>query len=268
MGQLSTSFASICLAPILALAVGVAVPACGGSEPPPAPLSNHFDDMYIAAIPLDQKQAVVQTQQDWSVGKMENAKAMADLNEAETQVQIARNDQKAAQLNVDSAISTKKSAEASADTNRINQATKDEHAAETALKAAGERVKYMAAYRDWLKILGLYTAENMYWRESQYELAKASLAQKNNIAPKGFVFNNYGSQESDRGKKANHRKERSDSARKHAAEARDAWLKLQEQAERETGKHGTYPDPLAPAAVPVPAATPTPAPAEPAAAAQ
>ena len=130
--------------------------------------------MYIAAIPLEQKQAVVQTQQDWSVGKMLNAKAEADFNEATTQLTVARNDQKAAQLAVDSAISTKKAAEASADTTRINQATKDEHAAETAYHASEARVKYLAAYRDWLTVLQLYTAENMYWREAQYELRQGA----------------------------------------------------------------------------------------------
>src|SRR5215470_12902919 len=90
MGFLSKIFASL---------VVVSVAACGGpSDAPPGPLAKHFDDMYIAAIPLDQKQQVVQTQNDWSLAKMENAKAEADLNSVNTQIDIGRNDVKAAKL--------------------------------------------------------------------------------------------------------------------------------------------------------------------------
>src|SRR5215813_6986530 len=127
------------------LALGAALGACGGGDSPPGPLAKHFDDMYIAAVPPAQKPTVVQTQQDWSVARMENAKAEADLNESLTQLQIAQNDQKAAQLGIDSAASAKKSAEASADTNRMNQAAKDMHTAEDVAKAADARVKYVQA---------------------------------------------------------------------------------------------------------------------------
>src|SRR5438874_1439433 len=121
-----------------------ALVACGGSsDSPPGPLSRHFDDMYIAAIPLDQKQSVVQTQNDWSISKMEQAKADADLNETTTQLTIARNEQKQTHLQVDSAVSQKKAAEASADLNRINNAQKDMHNAEDTQKAAQARVKYL-----------------------------------------------------------------------------------------------------------------------------
>src|SRR5689334_13900985 len=114
---------------IAALVGGLA--ACGGaSDSPPGPLAKHFDDMYIAAIPLEQKQSMVTSQNDWSLAKMQNAKAEADYNESATQLQIVQNDQKAAHLAVDSAVSAKKAADASADTNRINQATKDLHTAE------------------------------------------------------------------------------------------------------------------------------------------
>src|SRR6185295_7728728 len=159
---------------IFAIAVVAIAASCGGSsDSPPGPLGKHFDDMYIAAIPLDQKQNVVKTQNDWSVSKMENAKAEADLNELNSQVSVVKNELKAAKLQVDSAISNKKSAEASADTNRMNTAQKDLHTAELLAKAAEARVKYYEAYRNYLKRLARYTAENMFWRESQYELAKS-----------------------------------------------------------------------------------------------
>src|SRR5262249_28190424 len=114
----------------------LSVCACGGpSDSPPGPLAKHFDDMYIAAIPLDQKQNVVTTQNDWSLAKMENAKAEADLNSVNTQIEIARNDVKAAKLAVDSANTQKRDADKSGDTNRINQATKEFHTADQLEKA-------------------------------------------------------------------------------------------------------------------------------------
>src|SRR5215468_7345978 len=136
---------------VIAVLGAAASGACGGaSDSPPGPLARHFDDMYIAAIPPAQKPAVVQTQQDWSVARMENAKAEADLNESATQLSIAQNDQKRAKLTVDSAVAAKKAADASADTNRINQAAKDLHTAEDVARAADERVAYIVAYRGYL----------------------------------------------------------------------------------------------------------------------
>ena len=144
--------------------------------------------MYIARIAPADKPDVGKTEQDWSLARAENAKSEADLNELNTQLTVVRNEQKAAKLGVDSAVTTKKSADASADTNRINQATKDLHTAEDVAKAADARVKYFEAYRDFLQRQLRYTQEVMYWREAQYELAKAQTAQKASIAPKGVSF--------------------------------------------------------------------------------
>lgn len=231
---------------IAVVSAAVALPACGGaSDAPPGPLGRHFDDMYIAAVPPAQKPTVVQTQQDWSVARMENAKAEADLNESATQLSIAQNDLKRARLGVDSAVSTKKAAEASADTNRVNQSTKDLHTAEDVAKAAEARVKYIEAYRDYLKVVLRYAQENMYWREAQYEVAKAQVGQGNHIAPKGVEYDAFPKQEQERSKRASAAKERLDSAKQHVMSARDNWMRAQEVADREEGHPSNLPDPMA-----------------------
>ena len=266
-------------------AIGVVVisvaAGCGGSsDSAPGPLSKHFDDMYIAQIPLDQKQSIVQTQNDWSIAKMENAKAEADLNETSSQLSIVKNDHKAAKLAVDSAVAQKKSADASADNNKINAAVKDLHAAEANVKAAEARVKYFEAYRDFLKRQVRWTQENMYWREAQYELAKSQLAQKSNISPKGVQYDSFPSQEQERNKRAASSKQKVDGERQNAMSARDTWLKAQATANKETGESKQMSDPMAtqtppatapaaatpaPAAAPAPAAPPAPAATPPAA---
>lgn len=268
------AFSKLLAAGLLSLAA-----ACGGpSDSPPTPLARHFDDMFIADIPLDQKQSVVQTQNDWSVAKMENAKAEADLNETTAQLQVVRNDHKAAKLGIDSALSNKKQAEASADNNRINQATKELHAAESRTKAAEQRVKYYEAYREWLKRHHRLTQENMYWREAQYELAKSQLAQQNNKAPRGVDYNWFPKQETERAARAEKAKLKAEELKQKAMNARELWLKQQEIADRESGRASGLPDPMAPRAqpagkgtlggtaapkapAPAPAPAPTPAPA-------
>lgn len=206
--------------------------------------------MHIARIPLDQKGAVVETQNQWSVAKMENANAEANAQEADAQLHQARNDHKAARLAVDSAISAKKSAEASADMNRINNAQKDLKAAEDAAKAAEMRVKYFEAYRSYLQRYMRYTQENMYWYEAKYENAKASLAKQNNIAPKGIVYDKFPKQMEERGNRTQKAKERAESEKQKALSARTSWLSAQQAADKLTGRTGSLFDPMAPPAQP------------------
>ena len=233
---------------IAVVAVVVGLGACGGgaADAPPGPLGTHFDDMYIARIAPADKPDVGKTEQDWALARSENAKSDADLNEVNTQLTVVRNEQKAAKLGVDSAVTNKKSADASADTNRINQAAKDLHTAEDLAKAADARVKYYEAYRDFMQRQLRYTQEVMYWREAQYELAKAQTAQKNSIAPKGVSYDTFPKQEQERSRRSTAAKERLDLEKQRAMSARDNWLKAQEIADRENGHPSNLPDPLAP----------------------
>jgi hypothetical protein len=201
--------------------------------------------MYIARIPLEQKQAVVTTNNDYSVAKMETATAEAQYQESDSQLHQARNDAQASKLQVDSAVSAKKSADASADTNRVNQAVKDLHTAEDLQKAAQARVTYLADYRNYLKIYWRYTQENEYWREAQYETAKAQIAKANNIAPKGFSYDDYPKQMDARGKRVQSAKDRAEKAKQHVLGTREAWMKIQHQADVEGGKQSALWDPMA-----------------------
>lgn len=243
--------------PKLLLSVALAAAACGGaSDPPPAPLARHFDDMYIAAIPLDQKQAVVTTQNDWAVAKMQRAKAEADLGEAGTLLEVARNDAKNAHNDTDSAVKTKKAADQSGDQNRIGEAVKELQGVELGAKAADERVRYLTSYRQWLARGVRFAEEQMYWRESQYELAKAKVAKTGSIAPKGFAFEHYVAQEAARGKRVTGARAKADAAKARAVADRDRWLKLQAEADKARGRTTEVRDPMAPVAPPPPASPP------------
>src|SRR5689334_22038852 len=115
-----STFRGIVIATGLVTGLALAT-ACGGPQDvPPAPLSYHFDEMYIAALGIDAKKAVIAAQQEYFVAKMEKAKAEADFKESQVTLDIARNERQAAVLDESSASSRKKAAEQSADQNRIN----------------------------------------------------------------------------------------------------------------------------------------------------
>ncbi len=219
--------------------------ACGGGgDPGPQPLSSHFQDSFIAQLSVDQQGDIVSAESAYSVAKREQAKAEADQREAKVTLDIARNEAKAAKLDESSAKSRVDAARTSADQNRIKEAESEQQAAQLARNAADERVKYYQAYQDWLKALVRYTAENAYWRESQYELQKARLAQKENIAPPGFNYDSYVQQESQRSKKSESFRGRADDARNKASSARTRWVTIQAQADKILGKPSEFPDPM------------------------
>jgi hypothetical protein len=243
---------------IAALLVSTAAGCGGSSDSPPAPLQRRFDEMHVAKFTLEQKTNIQKTRQDWDIARMENANAEAQLKEIDTQVGIVKNEQKAAKLVLDNAVSNKKSAEASADTNRMNASQQELHTAELLLRAAEARTKYFEAYREYVRRLSRHTAENMYWREAQFELAKAQLAQQNNIAPKGVQYDWYPKQEAERAKRAQSAQEKASSEKQRAQGARDNWLKLQQSADQASGKPTSHPDPMAPAIQPTTTGSATP----------
>ena len=228
---------------VFVLAFVSAVAACGGSgDARPGKLGAHIEDRYIDPVAMDQKQAVVAAQNAWSAAKMENATAEAAFNA--TSLTIVRNDRDKAKLELSSANSNKKSAEASADTNKINTATKDLRSAELGVKAADARIHYFESYRGYLKQTWLAAEETMYWREAQYELAKSQLAQKNNISPKGIAFDNFVKQEAERSKRAASAKSRVEGEKSKASSARESWLKAQQTADQAKGTPSSFPDPM------------------------
>ena len=201
--------------------------------------------MFVADVAMDQKAQMLQAQNDWSLAKAEQAKAESDFKSADAELANVKNDQRAAQLAIDSANNNKKIADQSADNNKINEATKSQHGAQVAKKAADERVKYYDAYRNWMKYQWRYAQENMYWREAQFELAKSQLAQNNGKSPRDVQYDWFPKQEQERAKRAQSAKSKADGEKSRATNARTAWLSAQAASDAENGRASSMPDPMA-----------------------
>lgn len=220
--------------------------ACGGGDEdaPPGPLSSHFEMKYIIQVDTSQQTAALDAQREWNLAQAREGKAKADFDEMTARLTAARNDRAKAKLEVDTAVSNKKLAETSGDTNKLNVAQKDLRTAELSVKAADARIRYYEAYRNWLKTSWRNEQENMYWAEAKFELAKSQIAQKNNIAPAGVVFANFPKQEQDRGKRAQSSKQKAESGKSKASSAREEWLKAQQTADQASGRPSQFPDPM------------------------
>lgn len=213
----------------------VLLPACGGGEPRPGPLQYTLDDMYIATVPLEEKQVVLQAQNDFAAAKMERATAEAAYNESATELQVAKNELAQAELDEQSAQSRKKAADDSGDMNRMNASAQEVRAAKLAREAAAKKVEYMQAQQVYLKKKLLQAEDDVYGKEARYELTKARLAQANNIRPKGFEMANFQRQSQERSKYAQRSKALLQRDKAKADTLRREWQTLEREAERARG---------------------------------
>jgi hypothetical protein len=216
----------------------------GGGESKPKPLKVRYDDALLVQVSAEQRVPADGARGTWQKAVDENKKAEADLAEVQAQMSVVKNDKKSADLKLDSAKSMKKTADASNDANKMNAAQKDFRSAELGKKAAETRVKYYESYRNFLKKHVRFTAEQMYWRESQYELAKSQVGQAAALRPPKVNYAEYGPQEADRAKKAEKARDSALSEKQHAADARESWLKAQAEADQHSGARSTFPDPM------------------------
>ena len=210
-------------------ALALALVACGASRP--GPLKFHFDDMYIARVPLSEKQSVLDAQQEWSIAKMELASARQLYQETVSDVKIAKNEAKKAKLEKQSLKERLKIAEKTGDLTMINETTLLARAADLTYKAAKKKVKYLQQQRKYLRLDIDYHEDMMYEEEARFEMSKARTAQTHNIQPPGFVPAQYQKQLETRSRYAQRTRARVDKARAVAARTEKEWHGLEGAAQ-------------------------------------
>jgi len=213
----------------------------GGGDPAPGPLSYHFDDMYIARVPIEEKQEVFKAQNDYAVAKSERALAETNFNENATQMDVAKNERKQALLEEKSAQSKVKAAQDSGDMNRVNTAKNEMRAAELSRRASDQKIEMLKAQKAHLKKKLRASLENLYAKEARFELAKARVAKEKNIKPKGFKLADFQKQSEDRSRRAQRYIALSDKEKSTYERKRKEWEKTKREAERAAGGPSSIP---------------------------
>jgi hypothetical protein len=223
---------------VILLALVVTLPAAcgGGGAGRPGPLKHTIDEMYIARIPMDQKQPVLEAENEYNIARMEQNQVEADYSESATELQVAKNELAQASLDEKSAQSRKKAADTSADMNRVDAANRELNAAKLSRQAAAKKVDYVKAKRELSKKKMLQAEDETYSKQSRHELAKARLAKANNIRPKGFDLPNYERQSQDRAKQAQRSKQLIQGDVQKTENLRREWQALVRDADRAKGQ--------------------------------
>ncbi|MFH0899382.1 MAG: hypothetical protein V2A73_02005 [Pseudomonadota bacterium] len=203
---------------------------CGGSEAvAPKPLGFVLEDLHIASVALEEKQAVLQSKQEWDVAQMERAKVEADYEEHQVRVEIARNQCEQAVLAEKSAQAEKRAADRSGNLTRVNSAERGLRAAELGRRTADAKLGFLQTKGNWLVKQIRYHQFNALAREAKHQLEKARLAQSKNIRPAGFAFANFESQYRERSETAQRIKMESEREKQLTKAKRQDW----NRAERE-----------------------------------
>jgi len=211
------------------LAVLLAAACGGGGESAPGPLRFTLDDMHIAAVPVEEKKAVIDTKQGYDVAQMEKAQHEAQLADVQTKLDIAKNELEQTKLARKSAQAEEKAANASADLNRKNNAERDQHAAELGQRAAEAKMAFLKAKRAWLKRHIRFTEHNIYAAEARYHLEKAKVASAKNIRPSGFQLANFEKQARQRSEAMQRARLAADDEKKRAEGKRQDWNKKEQE---------------------------------------
>jgi hypothetical protein len=220
---------------LAALVVSLTIGCGGGGIPAPKPLKLHYDEVYIAQFSLEEKSEILKAQNEYHRARAEQMKAEAELSEIATKIKVAQNERKQSALAEQSAKTELKSAEQSGDMNRVNAEMRNVRAAELERKAADDKIAALKARHKYLKLYVHYATEETYHREARFELAKATLGNKKNIAPKGFKYSNYKKQVDDRSRLAQKSKHRAKQEEQKSKEKHKIWQARVKEAQKAKG---------------------------------
>jgi hypothetical protein len=231
----------------------LALVACGGGEMGPSPLSHHLGEEFIARVPLDQRPQQTQSQNDYALAKSEKLAAQDKVNEAETDVKLAKGELDQALIAEKNAKVKLDSANGSGDQTRINAAEHESRAALLERRQADAKLAYMKAklafHKKWLR----YTDFDVYAKEAKFELEKAKVAKANNINPKGFAYDPFEQQYKQRSEAAQKARAQADNEKGKMLDKEKAWKAAEKEwndfkgvATPPAGGTGTPPTPPAP----------------------
>jgi hypothetical protein len=197
------------------------------AKPAGGPLTNTFDNTRIASVALDQKQAVLQAQQQYDIAQQQHAKAEDDYGNSEVEQEIAEYQAEHSVLVVQ-LVST-----------RLNDRPKQgTETAALARRTADAKVEFTRARREWLRQLASSTLYGVYAAQAKLELERARLAQASGVTPAGFDLAGFEGQLAARDRAAKAASDDTDRARQTAGAKLTAWNELEKSFIQTSGMKG------------------------------
>lgn len=142
-----------------------------------------IDDSALAAVPLEEKSAVLAAQNELNQARAEQDHARANLSAAKTRYEMARNESKAAQLELENAKLRQKANQASGDLNRTGSSEHEMKLAELKVNTARAKLEWLDKKRRWLDETADAADAHVAAAEAKYELEKARVADARKIKP-------------------------------------------------------------------------------------
>src|SRR5262249_36853226 len=144
--------------------------ACGGGA------KYKVDDVALAQVPVEEKQPIFQAENEVSVAKSEQVKALADAQSVDHDLDIADKEQEQAKLERQKGKLERDAADKAHDVNRVGQADGELKIAELGEKAADAKVDWLSRKKKWHKMQADAAEEHIGAAQARVELEKAQLA--------------------------------------------------------------------------------------------
>jgi hypothetical protein len=162
-------------------------------------LKYRVDDAALDNIPTGERQSVFAAQNEVEIAKSEKRSALSQLDALDRDQDVAKNEKKQAELEVEKASTEQASAVASHDENRDNAARHGKQVADMGIKVAEAKLDWLDQKRDWLKAASDAADAHQKAAEAKVEWEKAKVAQQKGIKPgSDFEVGNYESQWKDK----------------------------------------------------------------------
>jgi hypothetical protein len=221
--------------------------ACGGT-PRNAALKNRVSEAHLAPVSESERAAEAEAYQEVFLAEWQVAFTKGQIEGAELEIKIAKNNLASAKLGVKSAALEAKAADDAGDMNRVKSSDKAELLAEQEQQVhqlAIDRAKQSLAY---LKKRLIYEESRHRSLEAKLELARAESLSAAGIQPPDFNKNTYKSQHTERASQAKSYKAAVDAEHKQllTIEAKLSKAKLMVEATKNPGAAGATDNPAGP----------------------
>jgi hypothetical protein len=199
-------------------------------------LKYKVDDAALDSVSSGEKQGVFAAKNDIEVARSEQRNAQSKLDALDKDRDIAKNEKKQADLEVEKSVTEEEAAVAARDENRHNAAKHGKDVANLGVKVAEAKLDWLDKKEDALKAERAAAEAHQKAAEAKAELEKARLAQQKNIKPSSdFSVGDYESQWKDKNSDWESAKKDAESEQKKAADREQKWKEMVAQHQKLRG---------------------------------